>query len=38
VKGGFLTVNVFREGDQPQLEMRFHDVHGKVVYTYRYDK
>jgi alkaline phosphatase D len=38
VKGGFLTVNVFRENDQPQLEMRFHDVHGKVVYTYRYDK
>lgn len=38
VKGGFLTVNVFRENDQPQLEMRFHDVHGKVVYKYRYDK
>jgi len=38
VKGGFLTVNVFRDKDQPQLEMRFHDVHGKVVYKYRYDK
>lgn len=38
VKGGFLTVNVFRENDQPQLEMRFHDVHGKVVYKYRYDE
>lgn len=38
VKGGFLTVNVFKEDDQPRLEMRFHDVHGKVVYTYRYDQ
>jgi len=38
VKGGFLTVHVFQENDQPRLEMRFHDVHGKVVYTYRYDQ
>ncbi|HUG18354.1 MAG TPA: alkaline phosphatase D family protein [Planctomycetaceae bacterium] len=38
VKGGFLTVNVFRnDGGFPELEMRHHDVQGKVVYRYKHD-
>ena len=38
VRGGFLTVNVFREKNEPQLEMRFHNVHGELVYKYRFDQ
>ncbi|MDA1013401.1 MAG: alkaline phosphatase D family protein [Planctomycetota bacterium] len=35
VKGGFLTVNVFREEKVPTVAIRHHDVHGKVVEEFK---
>ncbi|MFQ5734508.1 MAG: alkaline phosphatase D family protein, partial [Planctomycetaceae bacterium] len=35
VKGGFLSVNVFREKGTPTIAFRHHDVHGRVVNEYR---
>ncbi len=32
IKGGFLSVNVDRAGDQPRISFRHHDVLGKVVH------
>ncbi len=32
VGGGFLSVNVSRLDDQPEIAFRFHDVQGQVVY------
>ncbi len=35
VKGGFLSVNVFRRDGTPTIAFRHHDVHGKVVHEWR---
>jgi alkaline phosphatase D len=35
VKGGFLSVHVFREKGIPTISFRHHDVHGKVVNDYK---
>jgi len=36
VGGGFLSVQVSRPDDQPEIAFRFHDVEGKVVYERTY--
>ena len=35
VKGGYLSVSVFQEKDQPTIAFRFHNVQGKVVYEFK---
>jgi len=35
VQGGYLSVSVFQEKDQPTIAFRFHDVQGKVVYEFK---
>lgn len=35
VKGGFLSVHLFREKGRPTIAFRFHDVHGQVVREYK---
>ena len=35
VKGGFLSVNVFKEKGKPTIAFRHHNVHGKVVNEYK---
>lgn len=35
VKGGFLTVSVFRDADTPTIAFRHHDVHGAVVHEFK---
>ncbi len=34
VKGGYLTVSVFKEQGIPTIAFRHHDVHGKVVHEF----
>ncbi|GMU25087.1 MAG: hypothetical protein AMXMBFR13_51580 [Phycisphaerae bacterium] len=34
VKGGFLSVRVFRDRAAPAISFGFHDVHGRPVYTH----
>ncbi len=34
-KGGFLSVEVFKENDVPTVAFQFRDVHGEVVYEYK---
>ena len=34
VKGGFLSVNVFKRDGSPTIAFRHHDVHGKVVHEW----
>ena len=34
VKGGFLSVNVFRRDGSPTIAFRHHDVHGRVVHEW----
>lgn len=34
VRGGFLSVNFRREGENNRLYFRLHDVAGEVVYEY----
>ncbi len=36
VKGGFLSIEVARDGDQPAIVFQHHDVTGKVVYQARF--
>jgi alkaline phosphatase D len=38
VKGGFLSVNVRRDGDRSVIAMRFHDDQGNVVYEYKKER
>ncbi len=38
MKGGFLTVSVFREQNRPTIALRHHDVHGAVVYEHKYQQ
>jgi alkaline phosphatase D len=38
VKGGFLTVQVFRERGRPTIALRHHDVHGVVVHEHVYQR
>jgi alkaline phosphatase D len=37
VKGGFLSVEVSQKDNQPQISLRHHDVHGKVVNEFTAD-
>ncbi|MCA9045773.1 MAG: alkaline phosphatase D family protein, partial [Planctomycetaceae bacterium] len=36
VKGGFLSVHVFREGDKPRATFEHRDIDGAVVYSYTF--
>jgi alkaline phosphatase D len=38
VKGGFLTLQVFRERDRPVIALRHHDVNGAVVHEHVYQR
>jgi alkaline phosphatase D len=38
MQGGFLTVTVGREGQQPTIAFRHHDVDGRVVYEKRFER
>ena len=35
VKGGYLSVSVLQEKEQPTIAFRFHNVQGKVVYEFK---
>ena len=35
VKGGYLSVSVFQEKNQPTIAFRFHNVQGEVVYEFK---
>ena len=35
VKGGYLSVSVFQEKNQPTIAFRFHDVQGRVVHEFK---